>query len=431
MIISIIAIVLLMMLVLLGLPISLSLFLIGYSGIWYIRGFGVANSVVHYVPLGTVLSGEISALPLFMLIGTISLSAGVATNGFNVARMWLGRLPGGLGIASVTASGLFAACSGSATAGAVTMGKLSIPEMKASGYSDSLSTGIIGAGGLLATTIPPSGMLVLYGLVSNESVGKLLVGGVIPGIVLLLFFAAGIIGTAILYPKSAPTVKISYTWIERIRVLPQLWGVAVIFGTIFFGIFSGFFTATESAAWGALIATILMAIRLKKKFFKKFIEACVDSAVITVSIFFLVLGAYVFSNFMVLAGLPEEISKTIVSSNMPPYVILLAMIATYFILGMFMDGVTITLLTVPIYYPIVIQLGYDGIWFGIIVISMTDIGCLTPPFGIIAYVINAIAPEIDLTKIFKGCILFIVLDLLCVILLMIFPEIVTWLPSLM
>lgn len=431
MIISLVAIVLLFTLVMLGLPISFALFMIGYAGVWFLKGFGVANSVVHYAPLGAVLAGEVSTLPLFILIGAIALSAGVASDGFKVARAWLGRMPGGLGVATITASSVFAACSGSATAGAVTMGKLTIPEMKANRYSGSLAAGIVGAGGLMATTIPPSGMLVLYGIVSNESIGKLLIAGVIPGIVLTLMFAGAIVLAAILYPQSAPLSKETYTWKERFRVLPRLWGVVVIFGTIFLGLFTGFFTPNESAAWGTLFAAVLLFVRARKRFFREFFKACVDSALITVSIFFLVLGAFVFSNFLIIAGLPEQISKTVVSLEMPPFVVLTVIISTFFVLGMFMDGVTITLLAVPIYYPVITQIGFDGIWFGIILVSMTDIGCLTPPFGIVAYVINAISPEINLVEVFKGCFLFVIIDLLCVILLCFFPEIVTWLPSLM
>lgn len=429
--ISVIAVIILFIFILLGLPISYTLFMTGFGGICLLRGFNVANSIVHYKPLGGVISGEVSTLPLFILIGAFALSAGVATDGYKVARKWLGRLPGGLGIATITASAGFAACSGSSIAGAVTMGKLAIPEMRANRYSDSLSAGVCGAGGLLASMIPPSGMMVLYGLASNESIGKLLIAGIVPGMLIALSFVIGIIVKAKLDPKSAPLATEVYSWGERFRAIPKVWGVLVIFGTIFIGIFSGVFTATESAAWGSLIALGLLGIKAKKGFKKEFFDACIGSAVITVSLFFLVLGAYVFSSFLIIAGLPQAIQQTVAGADMPGIYILLIMISTYVILGMFMDGVTITLLTVPIYYPIVLQLGYSGLWFGVIVVAMIEIGQVSPPFGLTAYTINAIAPEINLVEIFKGSSMFLFLELAVVILLLFFPQLALWLPSLM
>lgn len=428
---AVIAIVIMFSLVMLEVPIAFALFFVGFGGAWFLKGFNVAATVVHYTPFATILSGEVSALPLFILVGAFALSAGVATSGYKTARLWLGKLPGGLGVATIAASSAFASCSGSSIAGAVTMGKIAIPEMKENGYSDSLNAGICGAGGLLATMIPPSGMMVLYGLVTNESIGKLLLAGVVPGLIIALLFIAGIVVTAIMDPKAAPLVTETITWKERWRSIPQVWGIVAIFGTIFIGIFSGLFTSTESAAWGCFAALMTIVINVRKGFTKKFIEACVDSAEVTVSIFFLVLGAYVFSNFLVLAGLPEAIASTLVGSHMSPTLILLAMIATYFLLGMFLDGVTILLLTMPIYYPVIEQLGFNGIWFGIIVVAMIEIGMVTPPFGMVAYAINAIAPDIDLVKVFKGCGMFVVLELAVVALLMVFPEIPLWLPNLM
>ncbi|OLO26608.1 hypothetical protein BTR23_22560 [Alkalihalophilus pseudofirmus] len=431
MIISIVALFILFLLVILQMPISFSLFIVGFAGIWYLNGFNVANSVIHLAPLGGILSSDIAALPLFILIGAFALSAGIAKDGYYVARLWLGKLPGGLGVATVASGSIFAACSGSSTAGAVTMGKLAIPEMRQNRYSDTLSVGTCGAGGLLATMIPPSGMMVLYGLASGESISKLLIAGIIPGAILVLAFSIGIITIAKLKPSSAPVVKETYTWKEKFSALPKIWGIFAIFGTIFFGIFSGFFTATEAAAWGALIALILLIIKSGKGFFKNFVSSCVESASITVSLLFLVLGAYVFSRFLIFAGLPDMISSTVSDLNIPPILILLGILATYFILGMFLDGVTMMLITIPIYYPIVTGLGYDGIWFGIMVVAMIEIGMVSPPFGIVAYSLKSIAPDIDIFRIFKGCMIFMVIQLAVVILLLIFPEMVMWLPNLM
>ncbi len=430
MITAIIAIVVLFALVVLRVPIAMALFVVGFSGVWYLTGFNVANSVIHYTPLGVLLGSDVSALPLFILIGAFALSSGVAADGYKTARVWLGRLPGGLGVATIAASAAFAACSGSSVASAITMGKLAIPEMKTARYSDSLSAGICAGGGLLATMIPPSGAMVLYGLASGESISKLLMAGVIPGIIVSLFFIAAIILTAKLNPCAAPLLKETYSWKERFGALPKAMGIIFIFGTIFIGLFTGFFTPTEASAFGALAALITLAIK-GKGFWKKFIAACIESAEVNGAIFFLVLGAYVFSNFLVLAGLPQAISKTIVGSGLPAVVILLGMIASFFVLGMFLESVTIMLITIPIYYPIVQSLGYSGIWFGVIVVAMIEIGMLTPPFGMVAYAVNSIAPGIGLVKVFKGSAIFVLLELSVVIMLLFFPQIALWLPSLM
>ncbi|WP_209121190.1 TRAP transporter large permease [Alkalihalobacillus sp. BA299] len=431
MIVSLIAILVLFLLIILQMPISFSLFIVGFAGIWYLKGFDVANSVIHLAPLSGVISSDVAALPLFILIGAFALSAGIARDGYTAARLWLGKLPGGLGVATVAASSVFAACSGSSTAGAVTMGKLAIPEMRQNRYSDTLSVGACGAGGLLASMIPPSGMMVLYGLATGESISKLLIAGIIPGAILVLAFSFGIIAIAKIKPSAAPVVKETYTWKEKFGALPKTWGVFAIFGTIFFGIFTGFFTATEAAAWGALIALILLVIRTRKGFFKSFVSSCVESASITVSLLFLVLGAYVFSKLLVFAGLPGMISSTVSDLNLSPIIIMLGILATYFILGMFLDGVTMLLLTIPIYYPIITDLGYDGLWFGVIVVAMIEVGMVSPPFGIVAYSLKSIAPEIDIFRIFKGCMIFMVIQLVIVILLLIFPDMVMWLPDLM
>ena len=428
---SIIAILLLFLLIFLQMPISFSLFIVGFTGIWYLKGFEVASSVIHLAPLRGVLSNDVAALPLFILIGAFALSAGIAKDGFTAARLWLGKLPGGLGVATIAASSVFAACSGSSVAGAVTMGKLAIPEMRKNRYSDTLSVGVSGAGGLLASMIPPSGMMVLYGLATGESISKLLIAGIIPGAIVALSFSLGIITIAKVKPSVAPVVQETYSWKEKFAALPKTWGVFAIFGTIFIGMFTGFFTASEAAAWGAFIALILLVIRSKKGFFKSFVSSCLESASITVSLLFLVLGAYVFSKLLVFSGLPNMISATVSNLDVPPIVILLGILATYFILGMFLDGVTMMLLTIPIYYPIVTELGFDGLWFGVMVVAMVEVGMVSPPFGIVAYSLKSIAPEIDIFKVFKGCMIFMAIQLAVIILLLFFPDIVTWLPNLM
>jgi len=427
---AITGIVILLTLVLVGMPIAISLFFVGFGGIWYLTTFSTASSAIHYTPLGSLVGSDIASLPLFMLIGAFALSSGVAADGYKTARTWLGKLPGGLGVATVTASAAFAACSGSSIASAMTMGKLSIKEMQAANYDDSIAAGVCGAGGLLATMIPPSGAMVLYGLVSGESISKVLMAGVVPGLLISLFFVLIIVGTALLMPHKAPLIKTKVSWRERFRSIPKAIGIVAIFGVVFIGLFTGAFTPTQSAAWGALVALVLLMLK-GKGFWQRFKTACIESAEVNVAILFLMLAAYVFSNFLVIAGLPQAIKASVTSLNIAPILIVIGMILTYIILGMFLESVTIMLITIPIYYPIVVGLGFNGIWFGVIVLAMIEIGMLTPPFGIVSYAIHSVAPDISVIKVFKGVLPFVFAELVVVFLLLAFPQIVLWLPSMM
>ncbi|HWQ75340.1 MAG TPA: TRAP transporter large permease subunit [Syntrophomonas sp.] len=427
---AIIGILIVLTFIVLGMPIATSLFVVGFGGIWYLTTFVTASSAIHYTPLGSLVGSDLASLPLFMMIGAFALSSGVATDGYKTARSWLGRLPGGLGIATIAAAAAFSACSGSSVATAMTMGKLSIKEMQEAQYDDSLAAGICAAGGLLDILIPPSGALVLYGIVSGESISKLLMAGIIPGLVLALAFIFIIVGTALLKPHKAPIIKTKISWREKIRSLPYGIGIVAIFGPVFIGLYTGIFTPTQSAAWGAFIAFLLLLLK-GKGLWQRFKTACVDSAEVNVAILFLMLAAYVFSNFLVIAGLPQAVQASVAGWNVSPMLIIIGIILSYIIMGMFLESVTMMLITIPIYYPIIVGLGFSGIWFGIIVIVMIEIGMVTPPFGIVCFAINSVAPDISLIKVFKGILPFVFAEVIVIILLLTFPQIALWLPSMM
>ncbi len=430
MVAAVIGIIILLTFILLGTPIAVSLFVVGFGGVWYLTTFATASSAIHYTPLGSLVGSDLAVLPLFMMVGAFALSSGVATDGFKTARCWLGRLPGGLGVATIAVAAAFSACSGSSVATAMTMGKLSIKEMQDAQYDDSLAAGICAAGGLLDILIPPSGALVLYGIVSGESIAKLLIAGLVPGLVLALVFIFIIVGIAKLRPDKAPIIETKFSWGEKIRSLPYALGIVAIFVPVFIGLYTGIFTPTQSAAWGAFIAFLLIILK-GKGFWQRFKSACVDSAEVNVSILFLMLSAYVFSNFLVIAGLPQTVQATVGSWHVPPMLIMLGIISSYIIMGMFLESVTLMLITIPIYYPIVVGLGFSGIWFGIIVIVMIEIVMVLPPFGIVCYAVNSVAPDINVVKIFKGIFPFIIAELIVVVLLLAFPQIALWLPSMM
>jgi len=426
-----VGIVLVFVLAVLGMPIAFSLFVVGFGGIFMLQGFSIANSVMTFVPLAAIMGADFATLSLFILVGSFALASGIAPDAYEVARRWLGRLPGGIGLTTIAASAAFAACSGSSLAGAATMGKMAIPEMKRYGYSNRVAAGTCAAGGLLATMIPPSGSMVIYGIASEESIGHLLIAGVFPGLLIALFFCAGLYILAKLNPAAAPLSPVSFTWKERLAGIPKMWGVVVIFATIFFGIFLGFFTSSEAAAFGAFVALVLLVVKCRGKAYRAIITACSECISLTVMILFLVLGAFVFSSFLIMSGLPKLLSDSVFGLGLVPIAIIVMMMLTYVILGTFLDGVAMMLITIPIYYPIVTSLGYDGLWFGVIVVMMLEIGMLTPPFGLAVYVINGVAPDIPLHDVFRGSLMFVGLELMVVVLLIVFPNIALWLPSMM
>lgn len=427
---AIIGVVILILLILFRVPVVIALSSVGFVGIWILKGFNVANTMAVLAPMGGIVNGEIATLPLFILMGCFALVGGVASDAFVALRRLMGGLPGGLGVATIAASTGFAACSGSSVASAVTMGKLAISEMEDNGYDGGLAAGICGAGGLLASSIPPSGLLVLYGLFSGESISELFIAGIVPGLLSAACMVFGIVMIAKLKPELAPHIMERFTVKEKLQVLPKLIGIVIIFGTLFLGLFTGLFTTTESAAFGALAALIIL-ISKGKGFVKKFLSACKETANTSVMIFFLILSAYIFSRFLVLAGLPLAVQNFLLGLDVPPMVIILAMVLVYFILGMFLDSSTIVLLTIPIFLPIVEALGFNGVWFGLVTACMVEVGLLTPPFGLVCFSINSIAPNVGLVKVFKGSLLFVGMQMLTVVLILIFPNLVLWLPSLM
>jgi len=412
-----------------GMPIAFSLFIVGFGGIFLLRNITVANSAVALIPWGTLMGSDLGALPLFILIGSLTMASGVVRDAYEVARRWLGKLHGGLGLATMAASAVFAACAGASVAAAASIGKMAIPEMKKYGYSGRLATGTCAAGGLLATMIPPSIAMVIYGLAAFESIGHLLIAGVFPGLLLALFFGGGIYMAARINPAAAPLAEIDFTWRERFAGIPKLWGIIIIFSTVFFGLMFGLVTATEAAAWGSFVAFLLVITRQRGGSWKAIIEAFRDCALITCMIFFLIMGAFVFSNFVIQAGLPRQLSALITAVDVPPVIIILCMLAIYIVLGMFLETTAMMLITIPIFHPIIIGLGYSGIWFGVLVVMMVEVGLVTPPFGVAVYVLDAVAPDVGLPEIFKGALMFVGLELMVLILVLFFPQIALWLPA--
>ena len=420
------AIGLFLLMLVIGMPISFSLFFVGLLGITLTRGLPVAMSTLGSLPYSIAANALLIVVPMFILTGAIAFAAGISRDAYDLAYRWLGRLPGGLGMATVAACAAFAATSGSSVATAATVGKVALPEMKRFGYSDSLATGTVAAGGLLGIMIPPSITLVIYGIVTETSIGKLLIAGILPGLMTALIFILGVGAVALRRPELAPRGS-GFPWSERLRSLYKGWGVVVLFTVVIGGIYAGIFTASEAAAVGAAVA-LLMAL-LRRVGYRALRQSFLESAQTTAMIFLILVGASVFNQFITITGVARDVSTWITGLPLPTLAILLIVLAFYIPLGMFLDPISIMLITLPVIFPAIVRLGYDPIWFGVIITKMMEIAAITPPVGFNVYIIKGIAPEVPLHDIFKGAGIFVIFELITLGLLVAFPVIATFLPN--
>lgn len=425
--VGLIALGLLLFLIFIGVRVVFAAALVGLFGLVELLGWGPAAGIVGTIPHSKSSTYALSVLPMFIFIGFLAYHAGMTQQLFDAARKWIGWVPGGLAVATVFATAGFAAVSGASTATSAVFSRVAIPEMLKYGYDRKLAAGVVAAGGTLATLIPPSAIIVIYAIIVEESVGKLLLAGFLPGVVSALIYAGIIIVWAMMRPGDAPSVS-GFTWGERVKSLP---GIAPIFLVVFIiisAIYAGWATPTEAGALGAAVVFLLALARGTK--WHDIRGSLMESAKLTVMIFSLIWGVLIFVRFLGFSGLPEAFTSWIVSLDVPPMVIMICILLAYAVLGMFMDAIGMLLLTLPVVYPAVIALGFDSIWFGIIVVKMAEVCLITPPIGLNCFVVNGVRPDIPLTDVFRGIALFFVADVLTIIALLAFPEIVTWLPDL-
>ncbi|BBO78580.1 C4-dicarboxylate ABC transporter permease [Desulfosarcina widdelii] len=425
--ISIIGICGLLILLAIRVPIAFALCIAGIVGIMALDGWTVGIFSLGNYPFAFLKSWLLVAVPLFILMGYLASSAGVTTHAFTTAYRWLGELPGGLAMASIAACAAFAATSGSSVATAGMLGAVAIPEMQKYGYDRKLASASVAAGGLLGILIPPSIVLVIYGFITRTSVAKLLLAGILPGILTALTYFVGIYLMVKYRPSIAPKAM-KFTWTERIRSLPKMWGVFVLFLAVVIGIYAGIFTPTEAAAVGTFIA-FLMSLLKNFRSPVNIIKAFADTGRTTGMILAICVGASLFTQFITLSGLPDLVAEKVASIQVAPIWIMLTMLAIYLPLGLFLDTISMLLITVPIFFPIVVSLGYDPIVFGILVVKMEEISLITPPVGLNVYVIKGVAPEIPLSDIFIGIVPFLIMEFVVMAILIAFPEVVMFLPN--
>ena len=416
-------------LALLRLPLAFSMGLVGIVGIGLTRGWDPALASTAQVVYETGFAYTLSVIPLFILMGNFVARAGLAHELFAAAYAFIGHFRGGLAHATVAACAGFGAICGSSIATAATMSKVAYPSMKKLGYSDSLSTGVMAAGGTLGIMIPPSTIMVIYGIITETNIGKLFAAGVIPGILTALLMMAAIVYMTSKDPEHAPAGKRS-TWPERWAALRGIWGVALLVVVVLGGIYGGLFTATEGAGFGAAGA-FLFALARRRLTWVILYQVLVESARTTAMLFTLLIAATIFANFVNFTSMPGDLKEWITHLGLSPVMIITAMMLIYVVLGTVMEELTMVLLTIPLFFPIVTSLGFDPVWFGVLIVMIVQIGLISPPVGMNLFVLNSLLPNVGLGKIFRGCWPFVLVMIFVLGLLIAFPQLSLWLPSLM
>jgi len=410
-------------------PLAFAMGLVGFGGIAFTRGLAPALASTAQVVYETGFAYTLSVIPLFILMGNFVARAGLAHELFQAAYAFIGHLRGGLAHATVAACAGFGAICGSSIATAATMSKVAYPSMRKLGYSASLSTGVMAAGGTLGIMIPPSTIMVIYGIITETSIGKLFAAGVIPGILTALMLMAGIAIITARDPEHAPPGERT-SWPDRWKALRGIWGVIVLVIVVLGGIYGGFFTATEGAGFGAAGA-FLFALARRRLTWQVLFSVLVESARTTAMLFTLLIAATLFANFVNFTTMPGDLKEWITHRGLSPTMIIAAMMLIYVVLGTVMEELTMVLLTIPLFFPIVTSLGFDPVWFGVLIVMIVQIGLISPPVGMNLFVLNALLPGVGLNQIFRGCWPFVLVLVFMLGLLIAFPQISLWLPSLM
>ncbi|MBF9033243.1 TRAP transporter large permease subunit [Rhodobacterales bacterium HKCCE2091] len=420
-------------LVLLALRVPIAIALTGVSlvGIWALLGERPALGTLRTIPYQFVAHWSLSAIPMFLLMGAVAYHAGIVSALYSAARLWLCKLPGGLAIASNFACAGFAAASGSSVATSSAMGRIAVPEMLRYRYDPGLSTGVVAAAGTLGSLIPPSILMILYGTFAEASIGRLMIAGIIPGILTAAIYAVMIWIRCVSNPKLAPPVDISPTWGERFRSLAEVWPMPLLILGVIGGLYGGYVTATEAGALGAFLALVIAAL-YRRLTWTVFTDAIRDTINGTAVIFFVSIGAVLLSRFIALSGLPGFIVDLFDAGGLQGYAVVLFCGLVFLFLGMFLDPIGLMLIALPVMLPIIDQSGFDLIWFGILTIKFVEIGLITPPVGLSVYTIKSVVgDQVALTAIFRGIGWFLVCELLVVVLIVVFPDIALFLPGLM
>jgi C4-dicarboxylate transporter, DctM subunit len=419
----------LLVLILVRVPIAAAMALVGVGGTAWLAGWPVALATLKQSPFERASSYTLVVVPLFMLMGYLAARSGLSQNLFRAANVWLGHWRGGLAMATVGACAGFAAICGSSVATGATMCSVALPEMRRYHYADSLSTGSIAAGGTLGILIPPSIIFVLYGIMTEQSIGKLLLAGILPGLVLTVLFMLAISLVTAVNPGLG-TAGPRTTWRARLVAMRDVWEVLVLFVIVIGGLYLGLATPVESAAFGA-VGALLFGVGKRTLHWQGLLAALDETVRTTAMVFFIVIGADLFGYFMALSQMPMQLAAWLGRLQAAPVVVLWSIIVTYIVLGALMDELAMILLTVPIFFPVITAIGYDPIWFGVIIVVVVQIGLIAPPVGLNVFVIGGMARDVPLATIYRGIMPFLVAQIVLLILLTLWPGMALLLPGTM
>jgi tripartite ATP-independent transporter DctM subunit len=416
-------------LALMRLPLAFAMGIVGFVGLGLVRGWGPTAAGAAQVVYETGFAYTLSVVPLFILMGNFVARAGLAHELFRLAYSFIGHVRGGLAHATILACAGFGAICGSSIATAATMSKVAYPSMKKLGYADYLSTGVIAAGGTLGIMIPPSTIMVIYGIVTETHIGKLFAAGVLPGLVcagLMMMAVAWVTGRD---PQAGPAGTRS-SWRERLAALRDIWGVALLVVVVLGGIYGGIFTATEGAGIGASGA-FFFALARRALTWRMLREVLVESARTTAMLFTILIAAMMFSGFINFTSMPGDLKNWITHLGLPPLAVVGAMMLIYVLLGTIMEELSMVLLTIPVFFPIVTQLGFDPVWFGVLIVLVVQIGLISPPVGMNLFVLNSLLKGVALRQIFRGVWIFVLALIVALAIVLEFQPLALWLPSFM
>ncbi|GHF67166.1 TRAP transporter large permease [Seohaeicola zhoushanensis] len=420
----------LLVLIALRVPIGAALVAVPFVGIWLLFGWRPAIGALKVIPYNFAASWQLSSVPMFLMMGFLAYHTGITRGLFNAARMWLARLPGGLAVASIFGAAGFASVTGSSVACAAAMGRIAVPEMTRQGYDDRLATGTVAAAGTIGALIPPSILLIIYGIIAQVPISPLFVGAVGAGLLTTVSYVLVVTIWATVNPAIAPRVEEHYSWPDRLRVLISVGPILLLALLVFGGLFAGIFTPTEAGAVGAVLCT-LIALFNRALTWDRFRVSLIETFTTTAAIFVIAIGANLLGRFVTLTGADDYIAAGVLGLASNTAFLLAGIVLLYLVLGMFLDPLGAMLLTLPILLPVAREVGFDLLWFGVILAKLLEIGMITPPIGLNVFVIkNVVGDRIGVGRIFQGVTYFLLADFVVVVLLMAFPAIVLFLPGL-
>lgn len=429
--IGITSLLVLIVLILLRVPIGVALIAVSFTGTWVLVGGGVAWGMLGVIPYSLASDWAMSSVPMFILMGYIAFHGRLTSGLFRAARVWLNHIPGGLAIAAILGATGFSAVTGSSVACSASMGRIAIPEMQKAGYDMSLASGCLAAAGTIGALIPPSILLMIFGIIAQVSITDLFVGGVVPGLLTGLGYIMVVILIATLKPKMAPRLEATFSWGERFTELKEVLPTCLLVLFVFGGLFAGVFTPGQAGAVGSAFALILCALR-KTLTRRNAWKAVCETLEVSASLFLIVIGANLLTRFLALSGTGDLLSELISNSISDKYLLLFSVTLLYLFLGMFLDPLGCMLLTLPILLPVLQQMNIDLLWFGVLLVKLLEIGMLTPPIGLNVFVMKGVVGDAaSVSQIFKGVMPFLLFDFLLITLMIFVPSVVTMLPGLM